>query len=163
MTKDQPMAVSITQAQAHQADAILALVHAAYAHDVARIGKPPAPMLDDYPRRIARCQAWVLEHDHAVAGVLILEDAEGDALLLDNLAVHPSKQGLGFGRLLVAFTEQEAARRGHTSVRLYTNRLMLENLALYTRLGFQETARVTEDGYERIYMEKRVAADARVI
>jgi GNAT superfamily N-acetyltransferase len=111
-------------------------------------------MLDDHARRIADGQAWVLEEGDRLAGVLVLEDAPGGALLLDNVAVAPSAQGKGHGRALVAFAEEEARRRGHGEVRLYTNVLMVENLALYGRLGFRETGRVSEKGYERVYMAK---------
>ena len=143
----------IRPARPEDADAIRRLVLDAYGHYVARMDKPPGPMLDDYDRRIADGQAWVLE-DGQLAGVLILEDAEGGALLLDNVAVAPSAQGKGYGRALVAFPEEEARRRGHGVVRLYTNVLMAENLALYSRLGFRETGRVSEKGYERVYMAK---------
>lgn len=62
------------------------------------MGKPPGPMLDDYAQRIADGQAWVLEENGRLAGVLILEDAPGGALLLDNVAVAPCVQGRGHGR-----------------------------------------------------------------
>ena len=79
------------------------------------------------------------------------------ALLLDNVAVAPSAQGKGHGQALVAFAEAEAQRRRLREVRLYTNVLMAENLALYGRLGFRETGRVSEKGYERVYMAKAMA------
>jgi ribosomal protein S18 acetylase RimI-like enzyme len=60
------------------------------------------------------------------------------------------------GRALVAFAEAEARRRGYAQLRLYTHVLMTENLALYRRLGFEESGRITEKGYERVYMAKRV-------
>ena len=138
------------------ADAMRQLVQDAYGHYIARMGKPPGPMLDDYDRRIADGQAWVLEEGGRLAGLLVLEDAEGSALLLDNVAVAPSAQGKGHGRALVAFAEEEARRRGHGEVRLYTHVLMTENLGLYGRLGFRETGRVSEKGYERVYMAKAV-------
>jgi hypothetical protein len=31
---------------------------------------------------------------------------------------------------------------------------MTENQAIYARLGYRETGRRTEDGYQRVYMEK---------
>jgi hypothetical protein len=31
---------------------------------------------------------------------------------------------------------------------------MVENLAIYARLGYRETARRAEDGYRRVFMEK---------
>lgn len=38
--------------------------------------------------------------------------------------------------------------------------LMTENLALYGRLGFCETGRVSEKGYERVYMAKATAGQS---
>ena len=35
---------------------------------------------------------------------------------------------------------------------------MTENIALYLRLGFAETHRAVEDGYERVFMRKPVGA-----
>ena len=130
------------------------LVRDAYGHYVARLGKEPGPMLDDYARRIADGQVWVLEQAGALAGVLVLEDAAGGALLLDNLAIAPAAQGKGHGRRLVAHAEAEARRRGHSQIVLYTHVLMVENVAIYRRLGFEETHRVTEKGYDRVYMAK---------
>ena len=147
----------IRSAQAEDVDAVRQLVHDAYRHYVARLGKPPGPMLDDYARRIAAGQVWVLEDGGALIGVLVLENAENGTLLLDNIAVAPTAQGKGQGRALLAFAEAEARRRGSSQVQLYTHVLMTENLALYGRLGFRETSRVTEKGYERVYMAKQLA------
>ncbi len=144
----------IRPARPEDTEAVRQLVEDAYGRYLARMGKPPGPMLDDYDRRIADGQAWVLEEGDRLAGVLVLEDAPGGALLLDNVAVAPSAQGKGYGRALVAFAEVEARRRGHGEVRLYTHVLMRETLALYARLGFRETGRVSEKGYERVYMAK---------
>lgn len=138
------------------AAALRAMVDAAYRPYIARIGKPPGPMLDDYARRIADAQAWVLEEDGQVLGILVLE-ARADALLLDNVAVCPAQHGHGHGRTLMAFAEEQARRRGLTQVTLYTHVLMAENRRLYARLGYRETRRVTEDGFDRVYMTKVLA------
>lgn len=142
------------QARPDEADAIRRVVHDAYAHYVERIGKPPGPMLDDYPRRIRDGQAWVLESHGLIVGLVVLEDDGPDSLLLDSIAVVPSEQGQGIGRQLIAFTENEARRRGRTFVRLYTNAAMTENIQLYGRLGFREEGRVSEAGFDRVYMSK---------
>lgn len=136
-----------------EAEEVREVVHAAYAHYVARIGKPPGPMLDDYARRIADRRAWVLEDAGRIVGVLVLEE-QTDALLLDNVAVRPEAQGAGHGRALMAFAEAEARRRGFAEIRLYTHALMTENQALYRRLGYAEIGRVTEKGFDRVYMAK---------
>ena len=89
-------------------------------------------------------------------GLVVLEDQDG-FLLLDNVAVAPAAQGRGFGRKLIAFAEEEASRRGFDEIRLYTHVLMVENIALYQRLGFVEIARVHEKGFDRVYMAKHLA------
>ncbi len=135
-----------------EADALRQLVTDAYTHYIERMGKAPGPMLDDYARRVADGQAWVLEVSQAIAGLIVLE-GDGDTLLLDNVAVSPAAQGKGYGRTLIAFAE-EARRHGHAELRLYTNVLMTENIALYERLGFRKAERVSEQGFERLYMTK---------
>ena len=145
----------IRPGQPEDADIIRDIVHAAYRHYIARIGKPPGPMLDDYARRITNHQAWVLEEAGRIMGILVLEQTH-EGFLLDNIAVAPHAQGGGYGRTLVAFAEAEGRRRGYGEIQLYTHALMTENQALYKRLGFVETRRVTEKGYERVYMTKRL-------
>ena len=80
-----------------------------------------------------------------------------DHLLLDNIAVRRDRQGQGLGRQLIAFAEEEARRRGLDEIRLYTHVTMVENIALYTRLGFVETGRGRDGGYELVFMAKRLA------
>lgn len=141
-------------ARTEEAAALRDLVRAAYAKYIPRLGREPAPMLDDYAARIAAGQAWILEEEGRPLGVLILEDEAG-ALLLCNIAVAPDAQGKGIARRLIAFTEAEARRRGHARLRLYTNEKMVENVAMYPRLGFTETHRGDEAGHRRVYFEKR--------
>lgn len=111
-------------------------------------------MLDDYASLIGQGLVHVLD-DGGVIGVVVLVP-EPEAMLLDNVAVDPAAQGKGYGRLLLTFAEQEARRQGFGVIRLYTNVLMTENLALYPRLGYVETHRGEEKGYSRVYMEKRL-------
>jgi len=147
----------IRPARPEDAKAVHQLVQDAYGHYVARLGKPPGPMLDDYAQRIMDGQLWVLDKAGALAELMVLENGQDGTLLLDNVAVAPSAQGKGYGQRLVAFVETEARLSGCSKVRLYTNMLMTENLAFYERLGFCETSRVSEKGYERVYMAKTLA------
>ncbi len=140
-----------------EADTLRAIVHDAYRHYISRMGKPPGPMQDDYTARIAAGQAWVLEDAGQVVGVLVLEDQEGGCLL-DNIAVRPSGQGKGYGRDLLRFAEDTARARGFAAIILYTHVLMVENQALYRRIGYVETGRVNEKGFERVYMRKTLSA-----
>jgi ribosomal protein S18 acetylase RimI-like enzyme len=136
--------------------AVEAVVAAAYARYVARIGKPPGPMLDDYGRRIADGAVSVFEEaDGTLAGIIVLLP-KADHLLLDNVAVRPDRQGRGIGRALIGFAEAEARRLGFRELRLYTHVTMVENIALYTGLGFTATGRGTEAGYDRVFMRKPI-------
>ena len=145
----------IRKAHPEEADAVGAVVRVAYQHYVPVIGREPAPMLDDYVARIAANQVWVLEDERGLAGVLVLEDGP-DCFLLDNIAVQPDRQGQGYGRQLLDVAEAEAVRRGWNAVTLYTNALMVQNIAIYAGRGYVETGRRTEKGFDRVYMEKRL-------
>ena len=107
-------------AKDEDAEAVAACVHAAYRHYIARIGRAPAPMDDDYGKTIREGRVTVAESAGRVAGVLVLAAVEGE-LLLENVAVEPSHQRNGVGRALVAHAEAEAQRRGFASLCLYTN------------------------------------------
>ena len=131
------------------------LVRAAYAHYVPRLGRETSPMQDDYAARIAANQAWLLEDDGAPLGALVLVDSP-EGLLIDNIAVAKAARGAGHGRRLMEFAETEAARRGHPRIWLYTNVLMVENIALYTRLGYRETHREVQASFSRVFMEKHL-------
>jgi GNAT superfamily N-acetyltransferase len=146
----------IRPARATERATVEAIVDAAYSHYVGRIGKPPAPMLDDYAALIEDGAVSVLEAaDGAIAALIVLLP-KADHLLLDNIAVRPDRQGNGFGRALIAFAETEARRLGYAELRLYTHEKMTENIALYARLGFDETGRGCEAGYDRVFMRKPV-------
>jgi ribosomal protein S18 acetylase RimI-like enzyme len=131
------------------------LVRRSYERYVPRMGKPPAPMLDDYGALVGNGRVSVLEEEGRIAGLLVLLP-QSDHLLLDNIAVDPSFQGRGLGRQLAAEAEMTAMRLELPEVRLYTNVMMTENIALYRHLGFEETHRAEQDGYQRIFMRKTV-------
>ena len=57
---------------------------------------------------------------------------------------------------MLEFAERAAVDAGYRSIRLDTNEVMTENIALYTRIGYSETHRVEEKGLRRVYMIKLV-------
>jgi GNAT superfamily N-acetyltransferase len=148
----------IRRAQPTDRAAVEQIVRDAYSMYIERIGKPPGPMLDDYGALIAEGVVSVCEGSDGTLAALIVLLPKPDHLLLDNIAVRPDRQGRGLGRQLIAFAEAEARRLGHAELRLYTHQKMTENIALYARLGFVETGRGQEAGYERVFMTKRLAA-----
>jgi GNAT superfamily N-acetyltransferase len=112
-------------------------------------------MDDDYAHHIAAGEVFVLEAGGAIAALAVLIEAP-DHLLLDNVAVDPDRHGGGLGRRMIDFAEQEARRRGHAELRLFTNERMVRNIALYERLGFVETHRAKVGGHPRVFMTKAV-------
>lgn len=101
--------------------AVEAIVNAAYAPYVRRIGRESGPMLDDYGTLIRGGHVWVVDHDSMLQGIVVLIP-EADAMLLDNVAVAPAAQGTGPGRTMLAFAEREARGAGYRSIRLIHER-----------------------------------------
>jgi ribosomal protein S18 acetylase RimI-like enzyme len=131
------------------------LVQRAYGHYVERIGMRPGPMDADYDAAVRDGHAWVADDDGEIAGLLVLEE-RSDHLLIENVAVEPSRQHQGIGRALLAFAEQRAAELELGELRLYTHVKMAENQALYARLGYREDERRSEQGFARVFMSKRL-------
>jgi ribosomal protein S18 acetylase RimI-like enzyme len=133
---------------------IAGIVEQAYQIYEPRIGRRPAPMDDDYERRVRDGQVFVAEAD-AVIGLIVLI-AAGDRLLIENVAVDPDHQHRGAGRALLLHAEGHARALGISELRLYTNAAMTENLHLYPRLGYVETGRRAENGFQRVYFAKPI-------
>ena len=126
---------------------------------VDRMGKPPAPMLDDYGELVGRGQVRVaVDVNDALLG-LIVSWPEVDHLHVSNVAVDPSAQGQGVGAVMIADVEASARRQQLQELRLYTNVAMTENLTYYPRIGFDETHRNHQDGYERVFYRRSVSIE----
>jgi GNAT superfamily N-acetyltransferase len=130
------------------------VIDAAYGMYLARMDRPPAPMVHDLRPSVEEHQVWVIGQPFVAMICLIVT---GEALLIENVAVHPDAQGSGLGRLLMEFAEREARRRGLGRLCLYTNEVMTENLAIYAHLGYREVGRRPEGGYRRVFMDKVLA------
>ncbi len=149
--------VRVRRAGPSDVAAIERIVHAAFDVYVSRIGRQPAPMSADYAAAVVHSRVWVIDADGEIAGVVVNEPHD-DHLLLDTVAVAPGAQGHGYGALLLARAEDDARELGLPEVRLLTNQAMTENQVFYPRHGYVETARGRQDGYDRVFYAKRVAA-----
>ncbi len=150
--------MTIRPAQPADAPTVNDLVQRAYAHYVERIGGRPGPMDEDYAEKIARGLVSVAEEADEIVGLIVLAK-ESDHLLVENVAVAPEHQGKGVGRALLGFAEDVAREAGTPTLRLYTHALMTENQALYSQLGYEETHRRTDSGFERVFFRKRLGPD----
>ena len=145
----------LRRANASDLAAVSACARAAYAKYVPRMDREPAPMNADFEAQIARGHVWVVVQDREVAGYAV-SYPEGDHLHLENVAVQPALAGCGLGRQLIEHVERTARREGYAAVELYTNVAMTENLTMYPKLGYVETGRRREDGFERVFFRKSV-------
>ena len=134
-------------------EAVAGCVKAAFTRYIEGIGKPPAPMLADFPTIIAAGKVWVAKIAGQITGVLVQYETEA-GFYIDTVAVLPEMQGTGVGRALLLFAEEEAIRRGYPSVYLCTNVKMTENQAFYPKIGYLEYERKMEQGYDRIFYRK---------
>jgi GNAT superfamily N-acetyltransferase len=94
-----------------------------------------------------------------IVGVIVL-DRTDEGFLIDNVAVRPSHQGTGLGKLLLDFAETEARKAGFDSIYLYTHERMTENRALYSRRGYVPFEPPLDSLPFVVYMRKPLAGAA---
>ncbi len=133
--------------------AVKHVVDAAFEHYIERIGIRPAPMDNDHAANVRAGEVFVVAAPPVAAVVLVPMD---DHLYLDTVAVHPSRQGEGLGRVLLEYAEQYARELDLPEIRLCTNAMMWENQKLYPRLGYERVDRRIDEGRDRIFYRKAV-------
>lgn len=135
---------------------VRACAESAYSRYIAAIGRKPAPMLADFAAQIAAGEIHIAVDDaDGLQGFIVFFPKDGQ-MFLENVAVDPAAAGRGVGKSLIQFCEAEAVRLGFRGVHLYTNEKMTENLSIYPRLGYREVDRRSEDGFNRVFFEKRL-------
>lgn len=151
--------MDIRPAQASDLSSIRKCAEAAYGKYVERIGKRPAPMIADFAGQVSKGIVHILLKDSMIAGFVVFY-RRGDHVHLESVAVDPAFQNRGYGLQLINHVEKTAVEAGVQAVELYTNAKMTENLSFYPRLGYEETGRRIEDGFDRVFFRKALAAHA---
>lgn len=156
--------VALRRGAQADAEAVRALVEAAYTKWIPVIGRLPIPMRADYAQALRDHRFDLLVAGPDLAG-LIETRAEADHLLVVNVAVHPAFQGRGFGSRLMGRADAVAGEAGLTRLRLYTNKKYTANLRLYGALGYRVEREELYDGPGRtrdddvtVHMVKDLAA-----
>jgi len=147
--------IEVRRATPADAAAVSAVTDAAYSKWIPLIGRKPEPMTVDYAEMIAEHPVFLLTISGKPAAVLVLKH-EADQTLIWSVAVDPGYQKRGFGLRLLRLAEQEARARGFDKIRLYTNSLFEENVALYRRFGYMETGLEPFRGSTLVHMAKRL-------
>jgi len=139
-----------------QASAIRDLTLRAYAKWVPITPRKPRPMTADYDLALREHRFDCLWDGDRLVG-LIETVPEGDALLIVNVAVEPDRQGRGLGVRLMRHAEAVAGEAGLSGTRLYTNKLMAANIALYEALGYAfEKETVHDHGVVAVHMTRPI-------
>jgi N-acetylglutamate synthase-like GNAT family acetyltransferase len=116
-------------------------------------------MREDYAAVIRDKRVTVAEQDGEVVGVLVLSTTE-EGFGIDNVAVDPSRRDTGLGKALLELAEAEARRAGFDSIHLYTHEGMVENVELYSRIGYVEYDRRSMGEFSLVFMRKRLTQAA---
>ncbi len=72
--------------------------------------------------------------------------------------VHPEWRGAGLAGRLLRHLEQLARERGHDVVRLDTNGVLTEAMAMYERAGYRRIERYNDNPYAEAWYEKELTA-----
>jgi len=159
LSRSMTQSLPLRRAEPADAPAIDALTQAAYAKWVPILGRKPLPMTADYDVAVREHRIDLMEEASGL--VALIEMAlEPDHLLIVNLAVAPARQGQGLGSRLLAHAEAVARAEGRPLLRLYTNRLMTPNIALYRSRGYAVDGEEAYPGGAVVHMSKPVPVGA---
>jgi len=142
-------------ATADDLSAVQSCARAAYAVYLTRMDREPAPMIADFASHIQNQEVHVALIDGQLVGYVVFYP-NGQSMQLDNVAVLPNHAGQGIGKQLINHVEATAKQLGLQSIELYTNEAMTENQHLYPYLGYTETSRHQQNGFNRIFYKKDV-------
>jgi ribosomal protein S18 acetylase RimI-like enzyme len=109
------------------------------------------PFPEDIRKDIELGSLWLMEDDKLIAvgainqefdvqHTLISWSAAPSFRFIHRLAVSPAYQGLGMGKLMMKFIEDELRARGIRQIRLDTYSLNTANLVFYAALGYSRVA-----------------------
>lgn len=127
--------IIIRRAGPDQVEQIRDLTVRAYTKWVPVTPRKPRPMTADYDTSIQENRFDFLYEDERLVG-LIETVQQDDELMIVNVAIDPDHQRKGFGTRLMKHAEELAKASELRATRLYTNKLMTENIVLYERLGY---------------------------
>ena len=147
--------MSIRKAVETDVPVIEACARQAYEIYVERLGREPAPMVADFALQVRSGYVFVVGGGEEIFGFVVFYPRE-DHIHLENVAVWPQHQGHGYGGQLISFVEERARQAGLAAVELYTNEQMFENIRIYRKLGYVETGRMSQDGFNRVFFRKAV-------
>lgn len=152
------MTLAFVQATPPQEAAVRAVMRAAFAPYIRRLGREIAPTaFAGLADALSRGDVWLALDGDAILGVAELK-RDGDTLVLEHLAVAPECQNAGIGSFLLREVEQRARDGKVAALALHTAAMMEDLLRLYARHGFVELHRGLpphgKDALPRVFLRK---------
>jgi diamine N-acetyltransferase len=169
------MTLSIAPLAAEEVETLCALARAVWRHHYPPIigtAQTEYMLAQRYDPEVIRSELtrnaiwWdtLREEDSIVAFASSFPVESGDALKLDKLYVHPTRQRCGYGGVLIEHVCQRAARLKYSRVVLAVNRRNDTAIASYRKHGFEIAEAVVQEiggGFvmDDFIMQKSVAAE----
>lgn len=127
--------LTIRRASLEQVNDVRDLTLRAYQKWISVTPRKPRPLTADYDIAIRKHRFDCLYQNEVLVGLIetVCQDKE---LMIVNVAVDPNCQGRGYGTRLMRHAESLAREQRLNATRLYTNKLMTENIAFYEKLGY---------------------------
>ena len=156
----------IRRATSDDAPAILAVIHAAFEPYRGKLAPEPSALretADSLRQALAAGEGLAAWIDGQAIGCVIAEAKagaearDGGGVYLGRLAVDPAYRGRGIAAALVAAAEAWARSTGRFQVELNVRLALPDNIRLFERLGYRETARKAHPGFPQptyLVMEK---------
>lgn len=152
------MTLKFATASLSQLEAINRLLLCAFTPYVQKLGR--GQTTEPFQRleaAISRGDVYVGLDETEIVGI-VTTSRRGDELVIEQLAVDPTRQGAGIGSWLLKQIEQIARHDQVKALSLHTAEMMSDLLRLYNRHGFLETGKALPahggDKHLRIYMKK---------
>ena len=157
------MPYMIRKAELNDADRISDCIKESFKKYIPLIHKEPEPMTLNYTDVIREKSVFVLEDNSEFIGALVIADGDKTYMWLDIIAVYSQYQNKGYGKKLIEFGEHIMLTKGASESRVYTNVKFESNINLYKKLGYIEYERMTEHGYDRVFLKKTLTNTATAI
>ncbi|QMU57515.1 MAG: GNAT family N-acetyltransferase [Boseongicola sp.] len=112
-----------------------------------------AAIADEIAHKNARL--YLIELEGQNVGYLSVHPRE-ESLFLSKVYIQSSTRGNGLGKAALQFVKDMAERDGHSAITLTVNKMNLNTIAIYEKIGFEKTQEVTFDIGEGYVMDDYV-------
>ena len=145
-----PALVSIRSAEAADAEAIAAVIRAAFEPYRGRLQPSPSALCETaegVDTRLAAGHGLAADAGGRIVGCVLVTLKDPGELYVGRLAVLPEWQGRGLGGRLMHATQTFARERGCTAMSLGVRIALTGNIAFFERLGFRFLKEERHPGY----------------